>query len=115
VSKTQWAGARIVNQKKNRSSAFAPNTHTHTLSTSRTKDTVLDKSKPFDSTQEGSNTMKSFAVFTSATLMSFVVLFALIGQHQAGVEAGKKMMKNALMAALLLHGGKKILFPIPIL
>jgi hypothetical protein len=58
--------------------------------------------------------MKSFTVFTFSTLMSFVLLFALIGQ-QTGVEAGKKkMMKNALMAALLLHGGKKILFPFPI-
>lgn len=47
--------------------------------------------------------------------MSFVLLFALISQQQTGVEAGKKkMMKNAIMAALLLHGGKKILFPFPI-
>lgn len=59
--------------------------------------------------------MRSLKIFTFATLMSLVVLFALISQQQTGVEAGKKkMLKNALMAALLLHGGKKILFPLPI-
>lgn len=59
--------------------------------------------------------MKSIRIITFATLMSFVLLFALLSQPQSGVEAGKKkMMKNALMAALLLHGGKKILFPLPI-
>lgn len=47
--------------------------------------------------------------------MSCLLLLALVSQLQTGVEAGKKkMMKNALMAALLLHGGKKILFPFPI-
>lgn len=59
--------------------------------------------------------MKPVGLFSFAVLMSFVLLYALIGQQQTGVEAGKKkMMKNALLAALLLHGGKKILFPFPI-
>lgn len=59
--------------------------------------------------------MKSIKIFTFATLMSFVILFSLLAPSQTGVEAGKKkIMKNALMAALLLHGGKKILFPFPI-
>lgn len=59
--------------------------------------------------------MKSVKIITFAALMSLVVLFALISQQPSGVEAGKKkMMKNAIMAALLLHGGKKILFPFPI-
>lgn len=67
------------------------------------------------SKHQNNTTMRSFKVFTFATLMSFVLLFALISQQQTGVQAGKKkMMKNALMAALLLHGGKKILFPFPI-
>lgn len=60
--------------------------------------------------------MKSIKIFTFVTLMSFALLFALIAQQQAGVEASakKKIMKNAVMAALLLHGGKKILLPLPI-
>ena len=59
--------------------------------------------------------MKSVKIFAFATLMSCLLLVALIAHQQTGVEAGKKkMMKNALMAALLLHGGKKILFPLPI-
>lgn len=59
--------------------------------------------------------MKSFKIITFATLMSFVLIVALLSQQQTGVEAGKKkMLKNAVMAALLLHGGKKILFPFPI-
>jgi len=59
--------------------------------------------------------MKSITVFAFASLMSFALLFALMSHQQTGVEAGKKkMMKNALMAALLLHGGKKILLPLPI-
>lgn len=59
--------------------------------------------------------MRSLKIFTFATLMSLVLLVGLFSQQQTGVEAGKKkMMKNALMAMLLLHGGKKILFPLPI-
>lgn len=59
--------------------------------------------------------MKSVRICAFAALMSFALLFALISQQQTGVEAGKKkILKNALMAALLLHGGKKILFPLPI-
>ena len=59
--------------------------------------------------------MRSIKIFTFAALMSLLLLVALLGQQPAGVEAGKKkMMKNALMAMLLLHGGKKILFPLPI-
>lgn len=73
--------------------------------------------KYFDTntTHHNITTMQSFRIFTFATLMSLVVLFALVSQQQTGVEAGKKkMLKNALMAALLLHGGKKILLPLPI-
>jgi len=59
--------------------------------------------------------MQSFKIFTVATIMSLVLLVGLFSNQQTGVEAGKKkMMKNAIMAALLLHGGKKILFPFPI-
>lgn len=59
--------------------------------------------------------MRSLRLFAFATVMSCVLLIGLISQQQTGVEAGKKkMMKNALMAMLLLHGGKKILFPFPI-
>ena len=60
--------------------------------------------------------MQSFRLFAFATLMSCVLLLALVSQQQTGVEASakKKMIKNAVMAALLLHGGKKILFPFPI-
>lgn len=60
--------------------------------------------------------MKSIKILAFASLMSFALLFALISQQQTGVEAGakKKVLQNALMAALLLHGGKKILFPLPI-
>lgn len=59
--------------------------------------------------------MRSIRIFTFAAVMSFALMFALISQQQTGVEAGKKkMLKNAVMAALLLHGGKKILFPLPI-
>lgn len=48
--------------------------------------------------------------------MSCILMVSLISQQQTGVEASAKkvMIKNALMAALLLHGGKKILFPFPI-
>lgn len=60
--------------------------------------------------------MRSIKIFAFAALMSLVLLLALVSQRQTGlVEAGKKkMLRNAVMAALLLHGGKKVLFPFPI-
>lgn len=60
--------------------------------------------------------MKSIRLFIFAALMSFVIMFATINQQERGVEAGKKKaaIQTAILAALLLHGGKKIMLPLPI-
>lgn len=60
--------------------------------------------------------MRSFKLFTVYALLALVFMSAIFHTNQRrGVEAGKKkIMKNILMAALLLNGGKKIVLPLPI-